>query len=201
MRVCPLEQFLKLFARRILSTDPHVRSDCTMARRNRLIQTNHSSIVALTFDSHLQHCKIDFRCAACAAMTVEQHAARDALKNQPGLGPEKAAPPNAVGISVSIRSPEGPVTRHFSPLSSEIVAGVYLARALSGWARSVSLKVFYALAIGESVTKSLLDYRVTGRHLARSSINCDPGTILRAIWPRWQHLDKIMSARFLTCQG
>ncbi|HEY6602325.1 MAG TPA: hypothetical protein VI009_10985 [Xanthobacteraceae bacterium] len=69
--------------------------------------------------------------AACAAMTVEQQAARDARKNQPGLGPEPA-PPKAGGMSVSIRSPEGPVTRHFSPLSSVAVAGAYLARDFSG---------------------------------------------------------------------
>lgn len=68
---------------------------------------------------------------ACAAITVEQHAARDALKNQPGLGCEPP-PPQAGGMSVSIDSPKGPVTRHFNPLCSVAVAGAYLARALSG---------------------------------------------------------------------
>jgi hypothetical protein len=59
-------------------------------------------------------------------------------------------------MSVSMRSPEGPVTRHFNPLSSTAIAGAYLLRALSGWARSVSLKLLHALAIEGSVTALLL---------------------------------------------
>src|SRR6516165_10666870 len=94
--------------------------------------------------------------AACAAITVEQHAAREALKNHPGFGPSPL-PPIAAGISVSICSPEGPVTRHFSPFSSLAVAEAYLACAFSGLDRIVSLNLFNALAIGEATTFLLED--------------------------------------------
>jgi hypothetical protein len=57
-------------------------------------------------------------------------------------------------MSVSICSPEGPVTRHFSPLSSVAVAGAYLAPAFPGCARSVSAKLVQAFAIADDVTMS-----------------------------------------------
>jgi len=89
--------------------------------------------------------------AACAAITVEQHAAREARNNQPGCGPVPV-PPIAADMSVSICSPEGLVTRHLRPFPSVAVAGSYLARAFSGQALIFSLKSFHAFAIGESVT-------------------------------------------------
>src|SRR2546425_5459051 len=56
------------------------------------------------------------------AITVAQHDAREALKNHPGFGPD-AAPPIAAGMSVSICSPAGPLTRHFTPVMRMAVAG------------------------------------------------------------------------------
>ena len=65
------------------------------------------------------------------AITVAQHDASEARKNQPGLGPE-ALPPIAGGMSVAICSPAGPVTRHLTPLSRTAVADACLAFAFSG---------------------------------------------------------------------
>jgi hypothetical protein len=72
------------------------------------------------------------RRAARIAITVAQHDAREALKNQTGFGLE-ALPPIAMGMSVLISSvPPAPATRHFSPPSSVAMAGEYLVQALSG---------------------------------------------------------------------
>jgi hypothetical protein len=72
------------------------------------------------------------RRAACIAITVAQHDAREVLKNHPGLGSD-ALPPIARGMSVLISSPAGPTTRQLRPLSRVAMARAALARAFSGW--------------------------------------------------------------------
>src|SRR5439155_1159325 len=86
--------------------------------------------------------------AACAAIIVVQQAASDARKNQPGLGLDPP-PPIEPGMSVSIPSPEGPVTRHFRPFTRVAVAEAYLARAFSGFVSKAWLRLFNAVAIAE----------------------------------------------------
>lgn len=74
------------------------------------------------------------RRAAFIAIAVEQQAAIDARKYQPGFGAE-ASPPMAFGMSVTIVSPDGPLTLHFSPSVSVAVAGANFPRAFSGGLR------------------------------------------------------------------
>src|SRR6516162_1671983 len=104
-----------------------------MTGRYAVIETEHSANIAVPSTVTLSFVRLIPNRAACAAITVEQHAAREALKNHPGFGPVPA-PPITGGISVSICSPDGPVTRHLSPSSSVAVAEAYLARAFSGLA-------------------------------------------------------------------
>src|SRR4051794_22337469 len=90
------------------------------------------------------------RRAAFIAMAVEQQAAIDARKYHPGFGAD-ASPPMALPISVSIVSPDGPVTRHFSPLARVAVAEAYFARAFSGLAVIVAVRFSSVVAIGEVI--------------------------------------------------
>src|SRR3954470_20563216 len=84
------------------------------------------------------------RRAAFIAMAVEQHAAIDARKYHPGFGAD-ASPPMALPMSVSILSPDGPVTRHFRPSARVAVAEAYFARAFSGLAVIAALTVSSAV--------------------------------------------------------
>src|SRR4029453_18341112 len=99
--------------------------------------------------------------AACAAITVEQQAASDARKNQPGFGAEPL-PPIEAGMSVSTCSPFGPVTRHLSPFRNVAVAGAYLARAFSGLAVSALLRLSNAVATSEAAIAIPAVGRVSG---------------------------------------
>src|ERR1041384_3490625 len=88
------------------------------------------------------------RRAAFIAIAVEQQAAIEARKYQPGFGAE-ASPPIAFPMSVTMVSPDGPVTLHFKPSVSVAVADAYLARAFSGLAVMAAVTVSSAVAIGE----------------------------------------------------
>jgi len=78
-----------------------------MTGRYAVIETEHSANIAVPSTVTLSFVRLIPNRAACAAITVEQHAAREALKNHPGFGPVPA-PPITGGISVSICSPDGP---------------------------------------------------------------------------------------------
>src|SRR5215470_11868019 len=98
--------------------------------------------------------------AARIAITVAQHEAIEALKYQPGLGPD-ASPPMARGISVSMRSPCGPVATHLKPSARVAVAGECLAFAFSGCATSFSPKLSRAARIWGPVTLHVSDCQMS----------------------------------------
>src|SRR5437773_1152078 len=64
-------------------------------------------------------------------MTEALHDASEALRSQPGFGPEPP-PPRAGGMSVDSLSPCGPVTTNFNPSSSTAVADVFREQAFCG---------------------------------------------------------------------
>src|SRR6188508_2948650 len=104
------------------------------------------------------------RRASFIAIAVEQQAAIDARKYQPGLGAE-ASPPIALAMSVTIVSPDGPVTLHLRPSVSVAVAVAYLACAFSGFCLMAALTVSSAVAIAEVILYSRLAVTPSNRRL------------------------------------
>src|SRR5439155_23435630 len=83
-----------------------------------IVKSKHATVIAFATHHYLEPSQLNPSRAACEAIIVEQQAAMDALKNQPGLGDEPS-PPIDLGILVSSCSPLGPVTRHRSPSTSQ----------------------------------------------------------------------------------